>query len=290
MSKSPRIVAAGGVVLREHKKQQQVLLIYRKTYKDWSLPKGKGRGSEYLAQTAVREILEETGVHACLNLRLSSLRYKVSRGWKAVHYWRGTVISQVQRKPDAEVQKARWFNIPEALERVSYDDERELIQEAVSAPETTALVLVRHAKAIQRKEWEGPDQKRGLTSRGQRQARRLRHLFAAYRITRLKSSSSSRCMDTLRPYAEEHKLKVKGLSILTEEEGTKDPKGVAKTVAKTVKRLAEPTAICGHRPVLPFMYDGLGIKPRDMMVAEALVLHLDADKNIIATELLKPMA
>ena len=62
MSKKTRIVAAGGVVLREADDGQQVLLIHRKAYDDWSLPKGKGQVDEYLPETAVREILEETGV------------------------------------------------------------------------------------------------------------------------------------------------------------------------------------------------------------------------------------
>ena len=46
MSKKPKIVSAGGVVLREHTNGPQVLLIHRKRYDDWSLPKGKGETDE----------------------------------------------------------------------------------------------------------------------------------------------------------------------------------------------------------------------------------------------------
>ena len=64
MSKKPKIVSAGGVVLREHTAGLQVLLIHRERYDDWSLPKGKGEADELLPETAVREIREETGVAA----------------------------------------------------------------------------------------------------------------------------------------------------------------------------------------------------------------------------------
>ena len=75
MSKKPKIVSAGGVVLREHTNGLQVLLIHRERYDDWSLPKGKGEADELLPETAIREIQEETGVTARLGLRLPSLRY-----------------------------------------------------------------------------------------------------------------------------------------------------------------------------------------------------------------------
>ena len=93
MSKKPKIVSAGGVVLREHTAGLQVLLIHRERYDDWSLPKGKGEADELLPETAVREIREETGVAAHLGLRLPSVRYKVGKGPKAVHYWRSAVFS-----------------------------------------------------------------------------------------------------------------------------------------------------------------------------------------------------
>ena len=131
MTKRPQILASGGVILRERKGRRQVLLIYRKSYKDWSLPKGKGAADEYFPETAVREILEETGVASRLDLRLTSIRSTVSKGLKAVHYWRGTVVKQSRREPDAEVERAAWFDVEAAIARVSYDDEREVIREEI---------------------------------------------------------------------------------------------------------------------------------------------------------------
>ena len=60
MSKKPKIVSAGGVVLRQHTSGLQVLLIHRDRYDDWSLPKGKRETDELLPETAVREIKQGT--------------------------------------------------------------------------------------------------------------------------------------------------------------------------------------------------------------------------------------
>ena len=130
MSKKPKIVSAGGVVLRQHTSGLQVLLIHRDRYDDWSLPKGKRETDELLPETAVREIREETGVASRLDLRLPSVRYKVSKGPKAVHYWRSEVVSQRPRRPDDEVSAVKWLPVEAALEKLTYPDERAVIEAA----------------------------------------------------------------------------------------------------------------------------------------------------------------
>lgn len=290
MSKKTRIVAAGGVVLREADGVQQVLLIHRKAYDDWSLPKGKGLVDEYLPETAVREILEETGVLARLNLRLPSIRYRIDKGPKTTHYWRASVLSESPREPDEEVAEARWFPVAEAMEQVSYAEERDVIREAVEHPPTNVLLLVRHAKAMQRKDWSGPDHKRRLTGRGRRQAKDLVGLLTAFGVERLASSSARRCMDTLRPYAEEFGIETEAIDLFTEEEGTKKPKQVRARMAQLAATVTSPIAVCGHRPVLPSMYEGLGLDPRPMVVGEVLAVQLNTDGSVSRSDILKPTA
>ncbi|TRY18600.1 NUDIX hydrolase [Tessaracoccus rhinocerotis] len=290
MSKKAKVVAAGSVVCKEVDGEQHVLLIYRKRYDDWSLPKGKGEVDEYLPETAVRETLEETGVLVKLGLRLPSIRYKVSKGSKITHYWRATVLTESPRPPDDEVQESRWYPAEEAVAKVTYHDEREVIHEALEQPHTNVLLLVRHGKAMLRKDWSGPDQKRRLTGRGRRQAKDLVGLFGTFGVSRLASSSSVRCVETLRPYGEEMGLSVEGVDLLTEEEGTKHPKRVARYMAQLASSLDGPTALCGHRPVLPSMYAGLGLEPRPMVVGEVLAVHLLPDGTVLRSDILKPTA
>ena len=289
MSKKPKIVSAGGVVLREHTDGLQVLLIHRERYDDWSLPKGKGEADELLPETAVREIREETGVAARLGLRLPSLRYKVGKQPKAVHYWRSAVLSQRPRRPDHEVSAVKWFPVDKALEKVTYPDERAVIEAAVAAPPTNALLIVRHAKAMQRKHWSGDDRKRRLSGRGRDQANRLVDVLAAFGIERLVSSASARCKETLKPYAKTQKISIETYDQLTEESAAKNPKAVRKLMAELLKNLDRPTAVCGHRPVLPEMYAGLAVKDKPMVVSEVRALHFGPD-GLVTMETFKPTA
>jgi 8-oxo-(d)GTP phosphatase len=69
-SKSPDsklIRAAGAVAWRpgpDDDRQPRVLLVHRRKYDDWSLPKGKQEPAEPLPLTAVRELREEGGASA----------------------------------------------------------------------------------------------------------------------------------------------------------------------------------------------------------------------------------
>ena len=54
--------AAGGVVLRDGPEGREVLLIHRRRYGDWTLPKGKCDPGEHDEDCALREVEEETGL------------------------------------------------------------------------------------------------------------------------------------------------------------------------------------------------------------------------------------
>lgn len=290
MTKRAKIRAAGAVVLRGSGDDAEVLIIHRPRYDDWSLPKGKGVADELSPLTAMREVHEETGVVIRLGVRLQTIRYQVSKGLKAVDYWRAEVVEEHHWEPDAEVDKVKWFPVLKAMEKISYADERRVLSRALLLPSTTPLVLVRHGKAMLRKHWDGPDQKRRLTSRGRRQAKDLSQLLMAYGVESLISSSSTRCVETLRPYAEDAGLSIFAEDVLTEEEGTVKPKHVRAYIAALFKTIDVPTAVCGHRPVLPMMFKGVGLDPRPMVVGEAIVVHRDEDGNRVAVEVHKPTA
>tara|TARA_B100002051_G_scaffold206771_1_gene197698 strand:+ start:1523 stop:2107 length:585 start_codon:yes stop_codon:yes gene_type:complete len=55
--KFPEITAAGGKVINQN---SEILFIYRN--KKWDLPKGKAEKNENISQTALREVIEETGI------------------------------------------------------------------------------------------------------------------------------------------------------------------------------------------------------------------------------------
>jgi 8-oxo-(d)GTP phosphatase len=66
----------------------------------------------------------------------------------------------------------------------------------------STVLLVRHASAGDRSDWEGDDRERPLDERGFRQAQGLIDLLGERRPTRVLSSGYARCRQTVEPLAE----------------------------------------------------------------------------------------
>ena len=283
-------LAAGTVALRTRAgaDEPEVLLVHRPRYDDWSLPKGKLGADEYPAACAVRETREESGLSVRLGPPLDRVEYAVTGGRKQVSYWRSAVFATDRFAPNAEVDKARWLPVSKAIVKASYPEEPALIRQAVALPTSTPLVVVRHGKAMARDAWVGPDATRPLDERGLRQSLALIPLLDAYGVRRLVSSSSTRCLRTLTPYSRGGPtLRIESQDALTEPAAASDPDSVAalmrRLVAETVAS-GTPTAVCGHRPVLPGMLEALGLADRRMRPCAAVVAHLDPDGAVLALE------
>lgn len=285
------ITAAGTVVLRPGEEEPEVLMVHRPRYNDWSLPKGKVAGDEYLPGCAVRETHEETAVTVRLGIPVSRITYPVGGGTKSVSYWRGHPVGEGALTPNHEVDEAAWLPVSLALELVTYADERPLLRQALALPQATPLLVVRHAKAMARVNWSGRDQARPLDERGRRQSRLLVPLLEAYGVERLASSTSVRCVKTLQPHAKAHRLEVECWTTFTEEQAATDAKAVATLMKRLARQTAEsgtPTAICGHRPVLPVMLEAIGVPSRALQPGAALVAHLAPQGEVVAVEVHKP--
>ena len=76
---SDEIQAAGGVVMRDG----QVAVVHRPRYDDWTLPKGKLDPDETSEEAALREVWEETGLHARLERELPSTSTRCAAGRRA---------------------------------------------------------------------------------------------------------------------------------------------------------------------------------------------------------------
>lgn len=287
-----RITAAGTVVLRPTETgRPEVLLVHRPRYDDWSLPKGKLTADEYAAACAVRETREETAVEVRLGIPIGKISYPVGGGVKSVSYWQGHLSASHHHRPNNEVDQIGWFSITNGLRQASYPDERELIRQAVNLSQATPIIVLRHAKAMLRANWAGRDQARPINERGRRQSKALTSLLAAYGVERLVSSTANRCMKTLQPYAKANRLEVEGWAALTEEQAVQDPKPVSRLMRRLVAEAIEsgrPTAVCGHRPVLPTMLAAMGVPERALQPAAGLVAHLGTTGDLLALEIHKP--
>ncbi len=294
------VLAAGAVVLRERPDGgQQVLVVHRPRYDDVSLPKGHQEPGEDSPVAAVREVREETGVRIRLSASLQPIEYDVPKeGAKLVQWWLGTICSEDPHEPDHEVDMTMWLDLDEARGRLSYPTDIQVLDEAVKIPRTTTIALVRHAKAVSRKDWlsgkhkSKPDAKRPLDRRGHRQAKALATLLEAYGVSRLVSSPSIRCMQTLKPYAQLSGIPIEEREEFTEEafEAHRKPakKAMKDLVAEQLADPDRPLAICGHRPVLPTMGDVLHSGNHPMSTAECLIVHLDAKGRPVRQEWHRP--
>jgi phosphohistidine phosphatase SixA len=79
------------------------------------------------------------------------------------------------------------------------------------------ILLVRHASAGDRDEWQSDDRLRPLDERGRRQADELIELLVEYEVTRLLSSPSLRCIQTIEPFAQARGLGIEIRDELSEE-------------------------------------------------------------------------
>ena len=272
------VVAAGAVVFRPGRRE--VLLVHRPRYDDWAFPKGKLDRGEHAAVAAVREVEEETGLRVRLGRPLGDQEYPVSRGRKRVHYWVARVAHGVDDDVSGyaandEIDQVAWVPVEEARHRLSYEVDRATLAEAVAAGKRTeTLLVVRHAVARSRDGWRRDDRLRPLLARGHRQAEQLVSLLAAYDVRRLVSSTSARCSQTLLPYAETTGTVPELVDVLTEE-GAGNGR-VARLVRDLLAALDEsgPTALCTHRPVLPQVFDALGVSVDELAKGELVVVHL----------------
>src|SRR6266700_5842385 len=200
------IKAAGGVAWRPGPDgEPEILLVHRKKYDDWSLPKGKTEPDEPLPVTAVREVLEEGGARLALGRRLVSVRYNVSGRPKRVHYWAARVLSVDERAvPNSEVDEVTWLPAARAVEKVSYTHDHGVLADFAARPaQTVPLILLRHSRAVQKSNWKRLDATRPLDDSGRSDAKTLADLLACFAPRpRLISSKAVRCTETLRPLSQ----------------------------------------------------------------------------------------
>lgn len=76
--------------------------------------------------------------------------------------------------------------------------------------------LIRHAHAGNRKQWEGADELRPLSPRGEAQARAIARSLADVGVDRLWSSRFTRCVQTLDPLARQRGLTIEAIDDLAE--------------------------------------------------------------------------
>src|SRR5206468_11827853 len=104
----------------------------------WALPKGVIDAGESAAESALREVAEETGVRGRLLDKLGDIRYVYTwegeRVFKVVSFYlvrysRGR-LGDVPAEHAHEVAETRWLPLDEAPKLLAYKGEREMAERA----------------------------------------------------------------------------------------------------------------------------------------------------------------
>ena len=122
------IQAAGGVLWKKVGGEKKLAIVHRGKHNDWSLPKGKVDKGESWKETALREVLEETGYIAKIKKYAGSISYLLDSKPKVVLFWHMKIKSEQKDQMNGEVDEVRWVTIEEAVELLDYPDEISIIK------------------------------------------------------------------------------------------------------------------------------------------------------------------
>jgi 8-oxo-dGTP pyrophosphatase MutT (NUDIX family) len=194
--------AAGAIVWRKNKDKTEIVVIHRPKYDDWSFPKGKVEINESLIACAHREVLEETNIQTEFGAFLGDVEYSTQDGKKRVFFWAAKAINQNNFTPNSEVDQLKWVEVKKVKDLLTLETDKKILAQFSKLDfDTKPFILLRHAKAITRDEWQGDDDDRPLDSTGQNQANRLLSIYQVYNLEQIHTSDAVRCYDTVNPIA-----------------------------------------------------------------------------------------
>lgn len=131
-----QVIAGGGYVIREGKKEPEVLMIYRRGV--WDLPKGKLDEGESIEECALREVREEVGIKKLLmkgELGNTVHGYPRKSKYKVkTTYWYQMETPERDFTPQAEedIEAVKWIPWSKAVDQIGYEIFRKHMNEIES--------------------------------------------------------------------------------------------------------------------------------------------------------------
>jgi 8-oxo-dGTP pyrophosphatase MutT (NUDIX family) len=126
--------SAGGLILDAPALDARAALIGRLDRRNrllWSLPKGHVEVGETIAEAAVREVREETGISGRILAPLGTIDFwfvaEAHRVHKTVHHFLLLAESGELSDEDVEVAEVAWVPLAEVSRALAYVDERRLV-------------------------------------------------------------------------------------------------------------------------------------------------------------------
>ena len=281
------IQAAGAVLWRKSDTSQlEIAVIHRPRYEDWSLPKGKVESGESHISAGYREIQEETGYESTFGPEIGTVVYKLEGAPKEVRYWAAAATLKTGTPNPQEVDEVLWLEPKKAKEKLSNKDDRAIVDFFLEfGVDTFPIILLRHAKALKRTEWDGDDGDRPLEHRGQLQAKRLLPIYLPYGISEVHTSDALRCIETIDLMTRLIEKTAIFSADLSEYGYAKDKEAPLDYVQDLMDR-GISAIVCSHNPIIPKVVKKLVGKKyfksmdRELEPAQAIVLHCRAGEVI----------
>ncbi|MBQ7503270.1 NUDIX domain-containing protein [bacterium] len=138
--------SAGGVLYKEDKDGVKICLISKKDGAVWALPKGRIQSGETWEETAIREVLEETGHLATIADRLDQIEYVFywqdnhTLYYKLVFFFLMPLIKENAAPRDSEACETAWFTLGEALNKLYYQSEKGVLLKAKELLRAAGLI------------------------------------------------------------------------------------------------------------------------------------------------------
>ena len=135
-----KAVSAGGVVYKFDGDNLKILICGRRDGNVWGLPKGTPEQGETLEETAAREVNEETGLKGKLQDKIGEINYWFSRNGtrynKTVHFYLFSPTGGSIEDHDPEFDFVAWFPWDEAIKKLTYRDEIDMVNKALNIMRT----------------------------------------------------------------------------------------------------------------------------------------------------------
>ena len=140
-SNNPDIWSAGGVVIRSNDNIPEVLICERFSENLVALPKGKPNEGESESETALREVMEETGINVSIIKKIKDIFYsfqilesivKKKVSFFLMEQQGGNILDH-----DDEFDKVYWEQIDSALEKLTFLGEKDVLEEAIKLVKNT---------------------------------------------------------------------------------------------------------------------------------------------------------
>ena len=121
--------SCGAVVFRRINEEYRFLLIKNRRSNHWGFPKGHMEQGETRQETAIREVLEETGLHITIfDGFCSESRYRIgAKIEKRVDVFLACTTDTQTVIQKEEIEDYIWLRYPEALQMLKFENDREIL-------------------------------------------------------------------------------------------------------------------------------------------------------------------